>query len=491
MRARLLFVVVLLNGCSSVTPRYGEATISSAAPEASLSGTTFGEAPSLELAPGCPGYLDPAQPAHLVHVTEENLELHLRVRSNDGPIALAVARGDEVRCDSDGGAGHAPSLSFTGPGVYQVYVAALRAPAALAYTLTASTRAAAGELPVASDGARDVSVTITSAPSGATVRDADGRTVGTTPAMFVLTIPAGQAPEERSWAVDKPGHHGATVTGSTASPALVLHAVLAEQGPAVTQASASGPVAIRDYQSARLAIDVSADCRIRDAEVEVDVRHSYVQDLRVVLVSPWREELTLQRHSGAGRRDLQHTWRMSEVRALAPLAGRPGRGRWELVVYDDAGADQGTLDRFDLRLTCGDGPAVAATSTPQPDPHPHPTTPRPSNLPELPTHSDIVAVLARLRPNVERRCGGQAGNVRVYFTVAGATGTVRELSTSGTAARAQQTCVAGIVRGARFPRFRRGSLDVDYTYDIGRTRPTTRPRRPPGDFIDPWSNGPL
>lgn len=487
---RVALLALLVSACSGVTPRYGEATVSSAAPSATLSGTTFGAAPSLELAPGCPGYLDPTQPAHLVHVTE-SIDLHLRVRSNDGPLALAVARGDEVRCDSDGGSGHAPSLSFSGPGVYQVYVAALRAPAELAYTLTASTRPDAGELPVASDGARDVSVTITSAPSGATVRDADGRVVGTTPAMFVLTVPAGQAPEERSWVIDKPGHHSATVTGSTGSPALVLHAQLAEQGPAVAQASATGPVPIRDYQSATLGVDITADCRMRDVEVEIDARHSYVDDLRVVLMPPWREQIVLQSHTGGGRRDLRHTWRLSDgVSALAPLAGRPGRGRWELVVHDDAGADQGTFERFDLRLTCGDGAVEIATPTPTPTPNsPTPSVP---TLPELPTHSDIVAVLARLRPTVEQRCTGPAGNVRVYFELVGATGTVRQMSTSGTASRAQQTCVGNIVRGARFPRFRRGSLDVDYTYDLRGNGPAPAPRRPPASpgFIDPWTSGP-
>ncbi|MCZ7685336.1 MAG: hypothetical protein M5U28_43775 [Sandaracinaceae bacterium] len=119
----------------------------------------------------------------------EEIPLTIRASSDSGPVALAVARGDEVRCDSDEGAGHSPELSFTGPGDYLVYVAALRAPAELPYTLAVASGGAAGEAPAAVSGARDVSVTITSQPSGATVRDADGRVVGTTPAMFVVSLP--------------------------------------------------------------------------------------------------------------------------------------------------------------------------------------------------------------------------------------------------------------------------------------------------------------
>lgn len=488
---RRAVLALLLSACSGVTPRYGEATLSSAAPEATLTGTTFGQAPSLELAPGCPGYLDPNQPAHLVHLREA-LDLHLEARSTAGPVALAVARGDEVRCESDGGSGHAPALTLTGPGTFQVYVAALRAPAELPYTLRASTRGLLGDVPVAADGARDVSVTITSTPPGATVRDADERVLGTTPTMFVLTVPAGQPAEERRFTLELPGHRPATVHGSTASPALVLHAALVEEGPPVAHASALGPRPIRDYQATSLVLDVSADCAMRDVEVEVDVRHRFVGDLRVVLLPPWREELVLQRHAGGGRRDLAHTWRLSDgLSALAPLAGRPGRGRWELVVHDDAGGDEGTFERFDLRLTCGDGPAAI----PEPrDPGPRPTpapvpapVPSPSALPELPQHSELVGVLARLRPTVEQRCAGPAGNVRVYFTLAGPTGAIRQLSTSGSATSAQQSCVAGLVRGARFPRFRRASLDVDYTYDLGRRAP---PPRPPRDLHDPFSHRP-
>lgn len=483
-RSTLLFAATLLAGCSGPAPRYGEATISAASPRATLSGTTFGEAAALELAPGCPGYLDPAQPAHVVHVSEE-IPLTIRASSDSGPVALAVARGDEVRCDSDEGAGHSPELSFTGPGDYLVYVAALRAPAELPYTLAVASGGAAGEAPAAVSGARDVSVTITSQPSGATVRDADGRVVGTTPAMFVVSLPADRLSEERSWVLDLAGHRSVTVSGTVADGALVLHGQLLEAGPTVVSVSATEPQPIRDYQTASLAVDVSESCPISAAEVGVDLRHTFVGDLRVVLHTPWRDALTLQRHTGGSRRNLRQTWTLNDL-PLRSLAGRPTQGRWQLVVHDDAGADQGTLDRFDLRLTCGDGEVAIVSPLPAPEPPGTtpavPAPPRAPRLPELPVHSDIVSVLARLRPSIEQRCAQAGGSVRVYFTVTGASGAVQSVTPSGTASSGEQSCVAQIVRGARFPRFRRSSLDVDYTYDLPRRTAAAQP-----GMIDPWA----
>jgi subtilisin-like proprotein convertase family protein len=459
--------LTLLVACGDPAPRYGEATLSNAAPRLALSGTTFGDAAALELAPGCAGYLDPEQPAHLVHVTDAT-SMTVRARSEVGPLALAVARGDEVRCDSDHGSGHAPSLTLEGPGDYVVYVAALRAPAELPYTLDVAAQAASNAPAVAS-APRDVSVTVTSEPSGASVRDGEGHVVGTTPAMFVVRA-EGEATQR--WVLDLAGHRSATVEGRLDSPSLTLHAQLPALSPTEVRASASGPVPIRDHRTASLAVDVNDDCAIDEGEVEVDIRHSFIADLRVVLHAPWGQELTLHRHGGGGHRNLQRRWRTDD-RSLSALVGRPARGRWQLAVHDEAAADSGTFQRFDLRLTCAaDGvAAVAPPEPPAPEPaspeHPAPSAqPRQPRLPDLPQHADIVSVLARLRPSVEQRCAAGGGSVRVYFTLIGSSGSVRGVSASGSASPREQGCVAQAVRGARFPRFRRDSLDVDYTYDL-------------------------
>ena len=477
MKALLPFVgvlasAILIVGCGGPDPRYGEATLSASAPRVTLSGTTFGQAAALELAPGCPGYLDAEQPGHVLHVADD-VPFVLRARSEDGPLAIAVAHGDEVRCDSDEGSGHTPTLSFEGAGDYAIYVAALREPAELAYELSAHAQVPGqsdtGEA-VAHGSTRDVSVTITSEPPGAQVTDATGAVIGTTPSMFVANVPVDQLGQERSWTLALAGHQSVTVTGRLAEGALVMHGQLAALGPTHIQVSAAESQPIRDYQSATLAVEVAESCTISEAEVEVDIRHSFVGDLRVILRAPWGEEATLHRHGGGGQRNLRRTWRSSES-ALAPLLGRNTRGRWTLVVHDDAGADQGSLDRFDLHLTCGPPGTVGVidpwvrptpTNVAPPDPHRPPN----ASLPDLPTRTDIVRVLSGLRPRVEA-CGIQGGNVRVLASVSGSSGAVTSVSSTGSASSQERSCVERVVRSAaRFPRFRRDVLDVDYTYDL-------------------------
>ena len=276
MRDRWLIITVVslaLFGCSDPAPRYGEASLSSAAPRATFSGTTFGAAAAMELAPGCPGYLDVETPGHVVHVTED-LPFDITVRSDEAPLALAVAHGDEVRCDSDEGSGHTPTLSFEGAGDYQLFIAALREPAELAYEVNLRAGDARGE-PVASarGGETTVNVTITSQPPGAQVRDASGRVVGTTPAMFVVNATPAQLGQAMSWTLSLAEHRDVTVSGELTAGALVLHGQLPALGPTEIDVTASESQPIRDYQTATLGVDVGEECAITDAEVEVDIAH--------------------------------------------------------------------------------------------------------------------------------------------------------------------------------------------------------------------------
>lgn len=335
----------LLAGCADPRPRFGEATISTDAPRAMFTGTTRGQSPAVELATGCPGYLDPTQPAHRVRV-DEAIELSIRARSDVGPLALAVAKGDEVHCDSDGGAGHAPTLNLRGPGEFSIYVAALRAPAELPYSLSIhDVNAAPEEVDAASPN--EVIVTITSEPSGATVRGDDGEVVGTTPAMFVLPIP--EKDPERRWVLELEGHQSTSIAGRLAPGALALHAQLAPEGASTQEAS-----------------------------------------------------------TPAG-----------EARPRTPSPPRRSSNS--------------------------------------------------ARIPEVPPHAEIVSVLSRLRPTIIQRCPPPDGTVRVYFTLNGS-GRVQRVTTSGSAGAHFRSCVAQVVRRARFPRFRRGSIDVDHTYDLARHR---------------------
>jgi subtilisin-like proprotein convertase family protein len=409
--AGALFMLVLL-GCGA-EPRFGALGVSAAAPRATLSGRTSAQAsPALELSPGCPGFVDPGVPEHVLRVSD-GVPFVVSASSTGGPLALAVSGQGEVRCDSDGGSGHAPHVSIDQPGEYLVYVGALAAAQELPYALAvspSSDAAGSGGVPIAED--TRVSVTITSEPSGATVRTPEGEVLGTTPAMFVLPVPGEQIGQERRFVLEMPGHRTAEVTGRLLGGSMVLHASLLsgtdtpfaadEPAPASTElvgstvvpvpaptatgeltvTTADAAVPIRDYASVEQHVEVAADCTIGRAAVVLDLDHSYVADLRVTVRAPSGTEVVLHNHRSGSRRSLATTIDWDDRRGLLhALAGQNARGRWTLAVRDSVGADTGMLTSFGLRLTCGAVAAVAAPArTPRmtPRPRPRPPAPRPA-----------------------------------------------------------------------------------------------------------------
>ena len=202
----IVALALALTACGSPEPRFAEVTVSAAAPSATLSGSTHGITPAIELSPGCPGYLDPSSPEHLVHL-DDSTSVTITARSNRGPIAIAISGEGEVRCDSDSGSGHAPHVTIDQPGEYVVHVASLNEAADLPYELSIAPTGAQtpGTIATPSGDRVAVSVTITSEPSGATVRTPEGRQLGTTPAMFALQLAPEEVGQERRFVLEMPG----------------------------------------------------------------------------------------------------------------------------------------------------------------------------------------------------------------------------------------------------------------------------------------------
>ncbi|UJR84707.1 proprotein convertase P-domain-containing protein [Sandaracinus amylolyticus] len=380
----LLCIAALLVACGGPgEPRFAEVTISSAAPSATLSGSTRAVAPAIELSPGCPGYLDPAAPEHVVHL-DDATAVTITARSSRGPLALAISGGGEVRCDSDGGAGHAPHVTVDRAGDYAVHVASLHQAEDLQYELVIAPAGSdpASAPPAPGSDRQAVSVTVTSDPPGASVRTPEGQVLGTTPAMFVIHVSASEIGTERRFVLDMPGRPSTEVSGRLIGGAVVMHATL-PGGPAPQIASLGGVASIgatmqgaelvatassaqpiRDYQVARQAVDVNAECTVARATVDVDIRHSFIGDLRVVLRAPSGTEVTLHDHGGAGRANLVTSYDWNARRgALQRLAGQSARGQWTMAVHDDAGADTGTFRSFTLRLACVESGAPIATQS--------------------------------------------------------------------------------------------------------------------------------
>ncbi|MBW2440473.1 MAG: S8 family serine peptidase [Deltaproteobacteria bacterium] len=98
-----------------------------------------------------------------------------------------------------------------------------------------------------------------------------------------------------------------------------------------------------------MAIAVSGN--IKDAQVWVDITHTWVGDLRVKLLPPAGKEIILHDRSGRGQDNLIKTYSAENLAAMNALVGQPAQGTWTLGVTDLAGRDVGKLNRWGLKLT--------------------------------------------------------------------------------------------------------------------------------------------
>ncbi len=106
---------------------------------------------------------------------------------------------------------------------------------------------------------------------------------------------------------------------------------------------------IRDFKETRDEIDFAADVTIEELEVTLDVRHTYVGDLNVILTAPDGSETALHQRTGGGQDDLILTYRSGSSTGLfSQLIGKSAKGRWGLRVSDHAPEDEGALHKWGL-----------------------------------------------------------------------------------------------------------------------------------------------
>ena len=109
---------------------------------------------------------------------------------------------------------------------------------------------------------------------------------------------------------------------------------------------------VHDLGTAKVTLDVSEDRTLADLKVVIDIRHSYVGDLAVALVSPNSAErrVTLHHRAGGNGQDLHRTYDAVDVPELSQFLGHSVRGSWTLEVRDEAAEDGGRIAGFGLEL---------------------------------------------------------------------------------------------------------------------------------------------
>lgn len=121
----------------------------------------------------------------------------------------------------------------------------------------------------------------------------------------------------------------------------------------IVVASAAQDVAIRDFQTSRLAVSVAETAKLKEIKVTVDIEHTYIGDLVVTLQPPAALNLaaiTLHNRAGGGTDNLRSTYDQVRLSALGGLVGKSPAGSWTLLVRDAARLDQGRIRRVSLEM---------------------------------------------------------------------------------------------------------------------------------------------
>jgi Zn-dependent metalloprotease/subtilisin-like proprotein convertase family protein len=131
--------------------------------------------------------------------------------------------------------------------------------------------------------------------------------------------------------------------GEAASPSPAENLIRVETAP---------QLAIPDNQSAGIVsvLTVPRAGLISSIKVSVDIRHSYIGDLRLMLTAPNGTDVVLHNRTGASTRDLMVTYDVTTTPGLAALDGSPAQGDWRLSVVDLAALDSGQLHRWSLEI---------------------------------------------------------------------------------------------------------------------------------------------
>jgi M6 family metalloprotease-like protein len=184
-------------------------------------------------------------------------------------------------------------------------------------------------------------------------------------AVAGLALGDATVPNSRLW---DGSSSGLSVSGIGAPGAVIGVTV----GTATEPRSATGEVKadmlIPDATPAGIAsaIELAAAGTVTGLEVAVDITHSYIGDLRVVVASPTGKQAVLHNRTGVSGDDIRATYRSDTVPALAALAGEPVRGPWTLRVSDSAARDVGRLNSWRIAVE-HDAPEAAVERTSSPN----------------------------------------------------------------------------------------------------------------------------
>ena len=119
--------------------------------------------------------------------------------------------------------------------------------------------------------------------------------------------------------------------------------------------STDTPIPITDNSSFNSIITVTQNVCIADIDVDIDITHTFIGDLRIILTSPEGTSVTLHNRTGGSADDIVTTYDDDTnppdgPGQLADFNGEFSAGNWVLNVSDNATLDTGTLNSWAVRI---------------------------------------------------------------------------------------------------------------------------------------------
>jgi subtilisin-like proprotein convertase family protein len=129
-----------------------------------------------------------------------------------------------------------------------------------------------------------------------------------------------------------------------------LVAVVEDDGSIRAESHPSQLIPDNDPNGISDRILISHSRNISQIQVEVEITHTWIGDLRVMLTGPSGEQAILHDRSGTNAVNIQRVFDMASAPDLNRFLNQDARGEWTLSVSDHAGQDSGKLNRWGIRI---------------------------------------------------------------------------------------------------------------------------------------------
>lgn len=165
-----------------------------------------------------------------------------------------------------------------------------------------------------------------------------------------IALSGDSAPHTREW----DGRDSGLVISDITGPAETISFKAGQSSPIETTTGEASPnLTIPDNRTTGVSsvIAIAASGTVARISVSVDIAHTYIGDLHIVLVAPSGRRTVLHARLGGSMDDLVQTYDSASPGVLANMIGQAMQGDWVLSVSDRAGQDVGTLRRWRIELT--------------------------------------------------------------------------------------------------------------------------------------------